>query len=68
MNIVMDVETAPFLIEGSGPDALKIVFETEENKSRYLKIPLYAANSTLLAAYAEYADTDFTATINSSNH
>jgi hypothetical protein len=63
MNVVVDVETAPFVIEGSGPDALKICFETEANKSRYLEIPLYTANSMLLAAYSEYADTGITGAI-----
>ena len=64
MNVVIDVETAPFVIEGSGPDALKIFFETEANKSRYLEIPLYTANCMLLAAYAEYADPGITGAIN----
>ena len=64
MNVVMDVESAPYVIEGSGPGAIKICFETEQNKSRYLEIPLYTANSMLLAAYAEYEESGITATIN----
>ena len=64
MNVVLDVESAPFVIEGNGADALKICFETEENKSRYLEIPLYTANSMLLAAYAKYAESGITGAVN----
>ena len=64
MNVVMDDERAPYVIEGSGPGAIKICFETEENKSRYLEIPLYTAKSMLLAAYAEYEESGITATFN----
>lgn len=28
----------PYLIEGSGPDALKIYFESEESRQRYLAV------------------------------
>jgi len=33
-------EGRPFVIEGSGDSALKIYFETEENKRIYLDIPV----------------------------
>ena len=64
MNDVNDVDNAPFVIEGTGPDALKIYFECESNKLEYLEIPLHTANATLSAAYAKVADSDITGTIN----
>ena len=35
-NDVTSLETAPFVIEGSGEDALKIYFESEQSKKAYL--------------------------------
>lgn len=64
MNDVSDTETAPYVIEGSGPNALKIYFENEANKMEYLHIPLHTAKATLSAAYAKVADSDITGTIN----
>jgi len=64
MNDVTDTETAPYVIEGEGPDALKIYFESEDNKIEYLDIPLHTSNATLSAAYALCADSDITGTIN----
>lgn len=37
-NDVKNPPNAPFVIEGSGDDALKIYFESEENKQAYLDI------------------------------
>mgnify|MGYP001821336615 CR=1 FL=1 len=64
MNDVIDVNTAPYVVEGEGPNALKIYFENESNKEEYLDIPLHTANATLSAAYAKCADSDITGTIN----
>jgi hypothetical protein len=64
MNDVTDVKAAPFVIEGQGPNALKIYFESEANRAEYLEIPLHGANSTLVAAYSKVADSDITGTIN----
>jgi len=64
MKDVTDPDNAPFVIEGNGPDALKIYFENEANKAEYLDIPLHTANATLSAAYAKVADSDITGTIN----
>lgn len=64
MNDVTDVDNAPYVIEGKGPDALKIYFENEANKAEYLDIPLHTSNATLAAAYAKVADSDITGTIN----
>ena len=64
MNDVTDTNSAPFVIEGQGPNALKIYFENETNRAEYLDIPLHTANATLSAAYAKVADSDITGTIN----
>ena len=64
MNDVIDTESAPYVIEGEGPNALKIYFENEANRAEYLDIPLHTANATLSAAYAKVADSDITGTIN----
>ena len=64
LNDVTDLDSAPFVIDGEGPNALKIYFENEANKAEYLDIPLHTANATLSAAYAKIADSDITGTIN----
>jgi uncharacterized protein YpiB (UPF0302 family) len=64
MKDVTDPDNAPFVIEGNGPNALKIYFENEANKAEYMDIPLHTANATLSAAYAKVADSDITGTIN----
>ena len=64
MNDVTDTENAPYVIEGEGPNALKIYFESQANKAEYLDIPVHTANATLSAAYAKVADSDITGTIN----
>ena len=64
MQDVTDLENAPYVIEGQGPNALKIYFQSEANKAEYLDIPLHTANATLAAAYAKVADSDITGTIN----
>lgn len=35
---VTDIEHAPFVIEGSGDDALKIYFDTDVNRQVYLDV------------------------------
>lgn len=64
LNDVTDLESAPYVIEGEGPNALKIYFENEANKAEYLAIPLHTVNDTLSRAYAQIADSDITGTIN----
>ena len=39
-NDVKDTAHAPFVIEGSGEGALKIFFESEDNRRAYLDIEL----------------------------
>ena len=40
MNDVPDPEDHPFVIEGSGDNAIKIYFENEENKQAYMDIAI----------------------------
>ena len=56
MKYVQNVETAPYLIEGCGRDALKIYFECEAHCLAYLDIPLHATSATRSAMYARFAD------------
>ena len=63
LNDVSDPDNAPFVIEGHGPNALKITFENEANKTVYLGTPLHTANATLAAACSNVADSDITGTI-----
>jgi hypothetical protein len=50
-NDVKDLEHAPFVIEGSGESALKIYFESEESKQRYLSIEMKELSQDIVAAY-----------------
>ena len=50
-NDVTGLENAPYVIEGSGEDALKIYFESEENKASYLEIEPKTPEQVLLDAY-----------------
>ena len=64
MHDLHNINSAPYVIEGTGPNTLKIYFENEANKAKYLDIPVPTANSTLTAAYAQCADSDITGSIN----
>jgi hypothetical protein len=48
---VESVETAPFVIERSGDDALKIYFESPENKAIYEAIEPRCPAQVLLDSY-----------------
>ena len=50
-NDVTDLENAPFVIEGSGADALKIYFESQQNRESYLEIEPKTPEQVLLDAY-----------------
>ncbi len=43
LNDVTDIENAPYVIEGEGEGALKIYFESEQNKQRYLDTPAHGS-------------------------
>lgn len=50
MNEVSDPEHRPYVIEGDGPDAMKIYFESERTKREYLDITVEQARSDFHSA------------------
>jgi len=50
-NDVVDLDNAPYVIEGDGDDALKIYFESEENKASYLDIESKTPQQALIDTY-----------------
>jgi len=50
-NDVVDTDNAPYVIEGNGDDALKIYFESEENKTRYLEVESKTPQQVLIDTY-----------------
>ena len=66
LNDVTDTENAPCVIEGQGDGALKIYFESEENKQEYLDTPLHGSEdmSGLKKIYDDMADNPDTGSIN----
>lgn len=66
MNDATDLENAPFVIEGEGDNAIKIYFESNENKLEYLGIALHGSEGIagLESVYDEIADNPDTGTIN----
>jgi hypothetical protein len=63
---VTDLEFAPFLIEGEGEHAIKIYFQTEENRRSYLEMEVHgSANSAgLRKIFDDAAESPITGTIN----
>lgn len=64
LNDVTDLENAPYVVEGDG--ALKIHFESEENKQEYLNITVHGSDdmSGLKNIYDDMADNPNTGSIN----
>lgn len=54
---VTDVEHAPFVIEGSGDDALKIYFDSNENRQVYLDVELDDLGGHNVAIYNQTTGT-----------
>ena len=50
-NDVVDLDSAPYVVEGNGDDALKIYFESEENKASYLEIESKTPQQVLIDKY-----------------
>ncbi len=50
-NDVVDLDNAPYVVEGTGDDALKIYFESEENKASYLEIEPKTPEQVLIDTY-----------------
>ena len=68
LNDVTDLETAPYVIEGEGHNAIKIYFESEENKNEYLDTPVHGsdagAGSAMKKIFDDMADNPDTGSIN----
>jgi YHS domain-containing protein len=66
LNDVTDIENAPYLVEGEGQNALKIYFESEENKREYMNTPTHGSDdmSGLKNIYDDMADNPNTGSIN----
>ena len=67
LNDVTDLDNAPYLIEGQGDGAIKIYFESEQNRQAYLDTPLHGSDggtAALNGIYDGIADNPTTGTIN----
>ena len=68
LNDVTDLDNAPYVVEGEGPGAIKIYFESEENKSEYLDMDTHGSDgsgsSALKKIFDEMADNPDTGSIN----
>lgn len=68
LNDVTDLDNAPYVIDGQGDGAIKIYFESEENKREYLDMPMHGADGSGSAAmskiFDEMADNPDTGSIN----
>ena len=66
LNDVVNTETAPYVIEGKGDQAIKIYFETEENKQDYMSMEMHGSDniSGLKGIYDAMADNPDTGSIN----
>ena len=66
LNDVTDIDNAPYIVEGEGNGALKIYFESEENKQEYLDTPVHGSEdmSGLKKIYDDMADNPDTGSIN----
>ncbi len=65
-NEVRDTASAPFVIEGSGPDAITIFFESEASREEYLEFCAESAkpDAGVVGAYNQTRDNETTGTIN----
>ncbi len=68
LNDVHDLDNAPFVIDGEGNGAMKIYFESEQNKQEYLGTPMHGSDGTtssgLRKIFDEMADNPNTGSIN----
>ncbi len=66
LNEVIEVDKAPFLIEGEGPNAIKIYFESEQNREDYLAIEMHGSGdlSGLKEIFDAMAENPNTGSIN----
>lgn len=63
-NDVQDTENAPFVIEGTGDNRLKIYFESEHSKLEYLQFSVNEPDGSITQAYNATKDNEIAGTIN----
>ena len=66
LNDVTDLGSAPFIIEGEGQNAIKIYFESEQNREDYLAMETHGSGdlSGLKGIFDAMADNPNTGSIN----
>ncbi len=66
LNDVTDLENAPFITEGMGENAIKIYFETLQNRDDYLNMEMHGSGdlSGLKGIFDAMADNPDTGSIN----
>ncbi|QEP44032.1 hypothetical protein D5085_13445 [Ectothiorhodospiraceae bacterium BW-2] len=68
LNDVTDLDNAPFVIDGEGDNALKIYFESEQNRQAYLETDLHGSDgessSAMRKIFDQMADNPDTGSIN----
>lgn len=66
LNDVTDLEHAPFVVEGEGEQAIKIYFESEQNRTDYLNLEMHGGEGTagLKAIFDAMAENPDTGSIN----
>ena len=63
-NDVTNIDSAPFVVEGSGNDALKIYFESAQNKQAYVAFMQEYYESDSIDFYNTIAENETMGTIN----
>ncbi len=65
-NEVTETENAPFVLEGEGDDALKIHFESEASRQKYVDFSAESdtTDAGVVDAYNQLGDNETTGTIN----
>ena len=63
---VTDLETAPFVVEGEGDNAIKIYFQSAANRDEYLQMEVHGSDNSagLKKIFDDAADSPITGTIN----
>lgn len=66
LNDVTDLENAPYVIEGQGASAIRIYFESEQNRDDYLTMESHGSGdlSGLKGIFDAMADNPNTGSIN----
>ena len=66
LNDVTDLDHAPFVVEGEGENAMKIYFESEQNRDDYVNMEMHGGCDLpgLKTIFNEMADNPNTGSIN----